>query len=55
MTTLIRCADGFSHTTEAPVRILSKGTHVEIQELDRGVWDQLHTTPFAVEVEVVKA
>jgi len=52
MTTMIRCADGFMHTTQAPVRVLPHGTHVEIQEYDRGTWDPLYTTPFAVEVEV---
>lgn len=52
MTTTIRCADGFNHNTLAPVRLLPRGTHVEIQEYDRGTWDQLYSTPFAVEVEV---
>jgi hypothetical protein len=52
--TLIRCADGFHHTTQAPVRLLPKGTHVEILEYDAGTWDKLYTTPFAVEVEVTE-
>ena len=53
--TLIRCADGFRHSTHAPVRLLPKGSHVEIQEYDAGTWDQLYSTPFAVEVEVTES
>jgi hypothetical protein len=52
MTTTIKCADGFTHVTPAPIRVLPKGTHVEILEYDRGTWDRLYSTPFAVEVEV---
>jgi hypothetical protein len=57
MKTTITCADGFKHSTEAPVRVrvLPKGTHIEIKEYDRGTWDPLYSTPFAVEVEVVPA
>jgi hypothetical protein len=56
MTTTIRCADGFNHTTECPVRIVPRGGEfVQIMEFDRGVWDEVYTTPFAVEVEVVAA
>ena len=57
MKTTITCADGFKHSTEAPVRVrvLPRGTHIEIKEYDRGTWDPLYSTPFAVEVEVVPA
>lgn len=55
MTTRIRGADGYQHITEAPIRIIPKGTFVEIQKFDRGTWDPLYSTPFAVEVEVVPA
>jgi hypothetical protein len=52
MTTLIRCADGFMHTTTAPIRGLPRGNHVDIQEFDRGTWDPLYSTCYAVEIEV---
>jgi hypothetical protein len=52
MTTMIRCADGFAHTTNAPVRVLPRGTCVDIQEWDSGTWDPLYSTPYAVEIEV---
>lgn len=55
MTTVIRCADGFRHSTILPVRIIPRGEFVEIQEFERGTWDDLYSTPFAVEVEVVPA
>ena len=53
--TRIHGADGFKRFTQAPVRIVSRGDYVEILEFDRGVWSQVYTTPFAVEVEVLPA
>jgi hypothetical protein len=56
MTILIRCADGFHHKTLAPVRVVPReGGQFEIREFDRGTWDLIYTTAFAIEIEVVPA
>jgi len=45
-------ADGFKFDTSLPVRVSAKPGSVLVQTYDRGVWETIYETPFAVEVQV---